>query len=384
MLELLAIACALCCAPDDVVAPAVVPGSARVVEIDAAGGGLGPDPYLRHQWAWWAIGADRIRPLEVWQRPQRIAVLDTGIGPWHEEVAGDVELWSVAGFNPIDDYGHGTHCATNAAALTGNGVGIASIFGPGATPVSVKVLQFGGGTPLTVALGMALAASQDVGVLSLSLQGAAYDPVYEVGFDLVDAMGGVAVVAAGNRPTRGVQWPGKHPRAICVSALDERLELASYSSWGPEVDFCAPGSNVLAGYPFGGKFTTGRSSLYVAMSGTSMATPIVAALCARMRSDQPWMDRDACYNALRYTAVDLGAPGFDPLYGWGMVTADCVDLCRWDRADTTRDGVADLGDALEFLRWFAAGDPRADWDLDGDLDAADEALYIRDLRILGG
>jgi hypothetical protein len=98
---------------------------------------------------------------------------------------------------------------------------------------------------------------------------------------------------------------------ICVGATYNSDAHAEFSNANAYVDISAPGVNVISTAPGG----------YEIMSGTSMATPHVAALAALIRSVHPTETVDQVETTILSTAQDLGAPGRDDLFGAGRINA---------------------------------------------------------------
>jgi len=138
------------------------------------------------------------------------------------------------------------------------------------------------------------------------------------------ARGIVVVNSAGNEgdtPWRMITTPADAEHVIAVGAVslekDGGLTVADFSSRGPTADgrikpdVAAPGENVYVPYP-------GTSDFFYAARGTSLAAPLVAGLCALLLERHPEWGPAEVMSALKETATDLGAPGPDNDYGWGV------------------------------------------------------------------
>lgn len=223
-------------------------------------------------------GVQRVKAALVWPRAQgrgvKVAVIDTGIDPAHPDLRGAV----AGGFNAVDvskpgewsdKEGHGTHVAgTIGARRDGDGVvGVA----PQASLYSVRVLdENGNGTYDDVIAGIQWAVDNGVQVANMSLGADEGSPALEQAVKEASRRGLLIIAASGNAGGP-VGYPAKYPETIAVGASDKTDKTAWFSNRGPEVDFIAPGVDVLSLKRGGGTET---------LSGTSMATPHVAGLAA--------------------------------------------------------------------------------------------------------
>lgn len=292
-------------------------GGARVVALhrDVAVHALGRagDPYRKRQWS-----LDRVAFERTWEvsdgRTAVVAVVDTGVDAGHEDLAGAV----LPGYDTVDGgdgrtdpNGHGTHVAGTIAAVTGNGRGIAGT-APGARILPVRVLDGDGGGRLSDILeGIVWASEHGADVINLSLGGAGGADLYREVIQYAEDRGVVVVAAAGNEAEEGnpSTYPGADPGVITVAAVDAGLHRAGFSNYGPQVDLAGPGVAVVGLYRQG----------YAILSGTSMATPHVAAAAALVVARRPGLGPDAVQQVLEAAADDLGPSGRDDEYGAGLV-----------------------------------------------------------------
>jgi thermitase len=217
--------------------------------------------------------------LEAWAKTrgagQVIAIVDTGVDLSHPDLQAN--LWQrpggihgrdfVDGDDDPDDYNfHGTHVAGTAAALAGNGLGVAGV-APQAKIMAVRVLDGdGSGTSSDIGSGIAYAAQNGADVINLSLGGpaGAGDDFMASAVALAAKRDAVVVAAAGNdnsnndvAPTTPCTLPGAN--LICVAAVNQAGSRASFSNYGMStVDVAAPGTSILsAKTDYGAVFSDG-------------------------------------------------------------------------------------------------------------------------------
>lgn len=156
---------------------------------------------------------------------------------------------------------------------------------------------------LVAAIG--LLADRNVEIVNMSLTGPA-NAVLKQGVDKAVARG-IRIISAVGHPSRYTGYPAKYDGVIAVSSVDGRLRPSRRSKRGSHVDFSAPGTGLIVAGPKGGARQ---------VDGSSFATPFVTAAYAAVgkRTSAPDL-----YNALSAGARDLGKPGRDPIYGWGLI-----------------------------------------------------------------
>ncbi len=154
-------------------------------------------------------------------------------------------------------------------------------------------------------------ATERVGVINLSL-GGPRNLIVEAAIQRVLAMGITVVAAAGNGgPDAAPVYPAAQEGVIAVTAVDMKLKPYRRANRGDYIGFAAPGVDVLTAAPGGG-------TVYV--SGTSYAAPFVTAAVAT--ASPPKRGPGAAYKQLRDAARDLGDPGRDRVFGWGLARSE--------------------------------------------------------------
>lgn len=301
------------------------------------------DPRYGDQWALPKIQAPQAWDINTGSSSVRVAVLDTGIDYTHDDIAPNYLPcgydWVNSDTDPMDDHNdpgtgnsHGTNVAGTIAAHTNNGIGVAGVAGGwgtthGATLIAEKVMDSTGrGDTFTLADAITHAVDVcNVDVINLSLGW--YDffsDTVQSALQYAADRGVISVAAAGNHGRENSSfypcaYGSGHPLStaeivMCVSATDSSDNRASFSNYGNAVDVSAPGVNVLS---------TVRRGFgdYGYKSGTSMATPHVAAVVALVMSQFPSYIRDQIWNRVLAGTDDRGAAGWDAYYGWGRLNA---------------------------------------------------------------
>jgi thermitase len=254
-----------------------------------------------------------------------VGIVDSGIDSGHEDLQGRVAACATASGGRVtpgacaDDNGHGTHVAGTIGAAADDGDGIAGI--AFASPLIVcKALggPDGSGTTADVAACIGWAHGAGARVISMSLGGPASRTIAAAvtsAWARGGRSGSLLVAAAGNDGDGRLEYPAALPDVISVGATDDEGAPAPFSNANADVELVAPGVDVLSDRAGGG---------YVQMSGTSMATPHVAAVAALVAAAQPHGSARALRARLDDTARDLLAPGRDPATGFGMVDASAA------------------------------------------------------------
>jgi subtilisin family serine protease len=170
-----------------------------------------------------------------------------------------------------------------------------------------------GGSVEAVAEALSWLVHERVAVINVSLVGPP-NVILEAVVREVIARGFILVAAVGNDgPAAAPLYPAAYPGVVGVTAVDGRRRILMEAARGPQVRFAAPGADMVAA-----KSPQG----FAAVRGTSFAAPLVAGLlAAELRAPDDAAAARAITD-LADRAVDLGAHGVDPVYGYGLVAAD--------------------------------------------------------------
>jgi thermitase len=273
------------------------------------------DPYWPNQWGPKKIEAESAWDTMIGLSSILVAIVDTGIAYTHADLTTNyVSLgydWVNEDANPMDDNGHGTHCAGIVAAQINNSIGIAGL--AQVHIMTEKVLDSGGwGYYSWVSQGIIHATDQGAKIISMSLGGSSDSQALHDAVKYAYDHGVLIVAAAGNTATDEKHYPAAYDEVIAVTATDSSDNLASFSTFGDWVELAAPGVDIYSTYP---------SNSYTYMSGTSMACPHVTGVAALTWSLFTNYTRDQIRKLLRRSTDDLGETGFDRYYGYGRVNA---------------------------------------------------------------
>lgn len=272
------------------------------------------------------MGMDQLKEeAKDWKGDAEVAVIDSGIDtdhPWFtNRLDRENSINFAADIQDPDAYndttqGHGTHVA-----------GIITQ----ATPEQVKVMAIrvfdltGSASYATITLAVDYAVEQKADVINMSLGFEIASGYESEDTELMDeafaralAAGSTVCVASGNEFTdTSKSYPASSRWTIAVGSLEEDKDKKGYirsdfSNNGILLDFVAPGRNIYSAW-------IGEGEATMIASGTSMATPHLAAAAAYVKLKHPSYDQREVYAEFRDCAVDLGEPGKDTEFGYGYV-----------------------------------------------------------------
>ncbi len=354
------------------------------------------DPLLNSQWYLYRIGAPDVWPQSMGQAEVIVGVIDTGVDYLHEDLQG--QLWvnaaedlngngrldsldlngidddgngyvdDVIGWDftdapafadggdydqpdndPMDEFftGHGTPVAGLIAAAANNGVGMAGV-APG-----IKIMALRAGTASgyleedDVAEAIVYAVDNGAKIINMSFGDVAFSYLLRDVIRYGVENGVLFVASAGNDGNDVFQFPAAYDETIAVGATDFQNNLAAFSSYGIKVDLVAPGMDLLS-------LKIGNN--YGPVSGTSFSAPLVSGALALLWSLYPEASPEVLKGMLLTGAVDLGAPGWDEMFGHGLLYLpaavqhlnDGVAAIQWPstNAGLATDTIAIVGTAM--------------------------------------
>lgn len=245
-----------------------------------------------------------------------IAIIDSAADDGHPALAGVI----VGSFDalpsvPVDLRSHGT----SVAGIIGGVDGYRGV-APGARIHMARAFDTTGTTTDALLLAIEWAIESRVRVINMSFVGPANE-LFELACRIAYERGIVLVAAAGNNgPGAPFAYPAAYNEVIAVTATDERDGLMQRANRGRYIHVAAPGVDMLAPVPGGGSDV---------VTGTSFAAPVVTGLIVNLLRAAPDRSPRDIADLLARSAVDLGAPGHDDDFGFGLINAaDAFMLAR--------------------------------------------------------
>jgi len=299
------------------------------------------DPLLSRQFIYFDdVGVVDAWNIEKGQSGTVVAVIDTGVNFYHEDLIGkawtnfdeiagngrdddgngyidDVNGYNFEGGNNdiVDVNGHGTAIASIITARTNNAKGISGVAW-GAKIMALRALdQSGNGGYKGVAEAIHYAVDNGASIVNMSF--GTDVPVSE----LADAVKYAAdrnvilVSATGNEGIGRVLYPAAYEDVLAVAAINRLDVLASYSNYGPEVDLVAPGDH----YVVAGLDNPTSSTAYSEASGTSFAAALVSGSLVLLKSHYPNIANKTLVRIVKDTADPLSFVGPSLFYGHGRL-----------------------------------------------------------------
>ena len=248
-------------------------------------------------------------PTDLTDLSLRIGIIDSSVDKEHSAFseASITTRRFVANDRPPNI--HGTAIASIIAGNDPSALGLApraELFAAEVFDQTEEQGEFASTVSLIKALNWLV--TQEVSVINISLAGPP-NRLLETALARVRERGVLAIAAAGNGgPMAQPMYPAAYPEVVAVTATDNRGRAFRLANRGEYVDIAAPGVNIRHAQAGGG---------YAASSGTSYAVPFVTVAAARLLqlNGEPNLMLDELYAS----AVDVGAPGRDQIYGYGQL-----------------------------------------------------------------
>jgi hypothetical protein len=264
--------------------------------------------------SWSAARATQCGPTPL------IGVIDTGINLDHDALKGQA-IEVVARPAPHADASLPEHGTAIAALLVGRPGSSTPGLLPEAKLIAVDAFYRDGGTAdrtdvMSLVSAIEVLAERGVRVINLSLSGPA-NAVLQNAIEAAQAEGIVVIAAAGNNGAGAEPaYPAAYPGVIAVTAVDQDLNVYRRATQGPYIDLAGPGVNV---------WTASAQGSGTVRTGTSYAVPFVSAAAGLLLASNPQLDPKAVQAHLEQHTRDLGKPGWDPTFGYGLI--DMAGLC---------------------------------------------------------
>jgi len=353
----------------------------------------------------WNLAA--VRASEIWEWGYKgqgvvLASMDTGVDPQHPDLAGRWRGGTNSWFDPNgehdtphDVHGHGTRVM---GIMVGGDMGGTAIgAAPQAKWIAVKIFNDAGYASMSsIHEGYQWLLDPDGNEYTddapdiINNSWGLLENVDECSEEFVPdiqilkAAGIEVIFGAGNtgpEPSTSLS-PANYPESIAVGAVDDAFAIAPFSGRGPSTcdnsiypELAAPGVNIrTTDLTFGGIFPNS----YATVTGTSFATPHVTGIMALLMSAFPEMSLAELEHSLKESALDLGDPGPDNDFGFGLVDGveaynhlimDGLEPCNVPVVVFAADpNPAAVGELVTFTSDVSGGfQPYAyAWDMDGD------------------
>ncbi len=242
----------------------------------------------------------------------RIGMVDTAVNPQSPALRGrQVVTRSFADGERASSAVHGTAVAALLVGAPDSGF-------PGLLPDATLYAAdtFIGSAPdalrtnaLLLSQGLDWLLAQQASVVNASLAGPD-NRLLRLAIDRLSQRNIPVIAAAGNGgPSAPPVFPAAYPQVMAVTAVDNVLRPYRLANRGTYLTVAAPGVRIWTPGPRGGQYS----------DGTSFATPYVTAAVALLRHQQHHLTPAQLMQQLQGNARDLGAPGKDPVFGWGLL-----------------------------------------------------------------
>ena len=240
--------------------------------------------------------------------PVRVGLIDGGLDTQHPALQhAELQVWGCSGAQVAS--AHGTAVAALLVGRSSTGAAQRAVL----YAADIYCAQPTGGAAEDVAGALAWMVRERVAVVNISLVGPA-NRLLERSVQALIRKGHIVVAAVGNDgPAAAPLYPAAYAGVVAVTGVAKSQRVLPEAAQGPHVMFAALGMQRNAAQLGGGS---------TSVRGTSFAAPHVAVLLAQQLPQPDTVAAQAAVAYLAASALDLGAPGRDPVYGWGLVDID--------------------------------------------------------------
>ncbi|MDR7073308.1 S8 family peptidase [Fictibacillus barbaricus] len=271
------------------------------------------DNYFSYQWHHKTIETDRAWDKTKGASSVVVAVIDGGVDLEQKDLVNRiVSPYDMIAKSPntLTPDEHGTHVAGIIGASINNTIGVAGV-APYTKIMPIDVFDGDYASTSDVIDGIYYAVDHGADIINMSLGGYYSSDLFNNAVQYAYTKGVVVIAAAGNEDTDEPHYPSSYPNVISVGSTDDDDTISSFSNYG-DIDITAPGRDIYSTLP---------RNYFGSMSGTSMASPVVAGVAALILADNPNLTNEEVAQRLYSTADDLGEAGKDEYYGNGRVNA---------------------------------------------------------------
>lgn len=262
----------------------------------------------------------------IWRNPGEIS--GNGIDDDKNGYIDDIYGFDVAdGDNdpahPNTNFTHGTHVGGIAGASTDNSKGVASI-GFNISLMGVKCTRNSQTNTQSIPFGyegINYAVSAGANIINCSWSSSGTSSTNEAVISYALSKGCTIVAAAGNDGVSSVRYPAAYTGVLAVASTDQGDPKSGFSNYGTWIDISAPGANIYN--------TVADTRVYYYLSGTSMASPMVAGLLGLMKSHNPNLTRSQLEGCLLSSAdnIDSKNSAYIGQLGSGRINAEKALQC---------------------------------------------------------
>ena len=257
-----------------------------------------------------------------------VAVIDTGCDMvlFNKYYGGKIsEVYNVLDNSTTvmsDEDGHGTHVAGTIAEGTPANVKI----------LPIKVSEAGSmyTTDIVAAINY-IVYNKNADVINMSFGSYSPKDSMEQAINAANEENIISVAAAGNDNIRVKHYPSAFENTIAIASVDSELKKSTFSNYGAEITFAAPGTNIksIMGKDASISKRNGNNDddNHEIISGTSMATPHAVAAVAVLKGYNKNLTFENVVDILKDNAQDLGEEGWDQYYGYGLISFKDVEFC---------------------------------------------------------